>query len=103
MRPVTLLLAASMLSIAAFSTHAVTIHNNESSAQVLRIVENGQEQQIQLQPSTSATDLCATKCDLYIGNDPDPYEVSAADSLVIENGELYDAGEPSQGGTTPKQ
>ena len=45
MRSVTLLLAASMMSVAAFSTHAATIHNNESSAQVLRIVENGQEQQ----------------------------------------------------------
>lgn len=98
-----MLLATSILSVAAVSTHAATIHNNEATAQILRIVENGQEQKLELQPSTSATDLCATKCDLYIGNDPDPYEVSAADSLVIEDGKLYEAGEPSQGDNTPKQ
>ena len=103
MKTIAAVIFASITIVSAASALAATIHNNDAAAVSLRVVENSQEQKVELQPSTAAKDLCSTKCDLFIGNDPDPYEISAADVLVIEDGKLYDANEPAQDPNAPKQ
>jgi hypothetical protein len=101
MKIAVVLLAASTLTVLAITAKAATIQNNDKSAYQLRIVENGQEQKIELKPSLAATGLCNSKCELYFGDDPDPYDVVSADALVIEGGQLFGSPEPaSESGTS---
>ena len=89
MRMAIALLAASILTVFAITAKAATIENLDKTQYQLRIVESGQERQVDLQPGAAATDLCKTKCELYIGTDPDPYELISADALVLEEGQLF--------------
>ena len=90
MRTAIALLAASVLTVLAITAQAATIENLDQTLYQLRIVENGQERLVALLPGTGAAELCKTKCELYIGTDPDPYELVSSDALVIEGGKLYD-------------
>lgn len=90
MRTAITLLAASVLTVLAITAKAATIENLDQTLYQLRIVENGQERQVALLPSTEANELCKSKCELYIGTDPDPYELLSADVLVIEGGQLFE-------------
>lgn len=83
------LLIASVLTVFAITANAATIENLDQSEYKLRIVENGQELEVALKPGAEAADLCKKKCELYIGADPDPYELISDDALVIEGGQLY--------------
>ena len=101
MKTAILLLIASTLTTLAVTANAATIRNNDKSAYQLRIVEQGQEKRIDLQPSLEAVDLCNSKCELYIGEDPDPYDIVAADAFIIEEGLVYDVNEPIPGANAP--
>jgi hypothetical protein len=90
MKTAMLLLAASVLMVFAIIAKAATIENLDQNQYQLRIVESGQSHEVALQPGAKAVDLCKTKCELYIGADPDPYEFHSADIMVIEGGKLYD-------------
>ncbi len=103
MKTATLLLTSVLLVGSAISANAGTIQNNDNSTYQLRIVEKGQENKIELQPSLEATDLCKTDCDLFLGDDPDPYVLTATDKFIIQDGQLYTAEELSRESETPKQ
>ena len=99
------LLATSVLTVFAITAKAATIKNLDQTPHQLRIVESGQERQLELQPGAAATDLCKTKCELYIGDDPDSYELVSADALVLEDGQISYS-EPNSANpdaSTPKQ
>lgn len=103
MKSAILLLVASTLTSLAIAANAATIQNNDKNAYQLRIVENGQEKRVDLQPNLEASGLCGSKCELYIDNDPDPYDVVAADAFIIEGGQVYDVNEPAPGASPPSQ
>ena len=87
---ITLALVSAM-AVLPLTGKAATIENLDQTEYQLRIVENGQERQVALQPGTEVAELCKSKCDLYLGTDPDPYDLMSADSLVIEGGTLYES------------
>jgi hypothetical protein len=100
------LFVASILTTATFAAHAATIQNEDQTEYQLRIVEDGKESQVALLPGASLQDLCKTKCDLYVGNDPDPYDLMAADVIAIKDGAVFDnrpdaSSDPAS--STPKQ
>lgn len=103
MKTAILLLIASTLTVLAITAKAATIQNNDKNAYQLRIIEKGQEKRIDLQPSLEAIDLCSSKCELYIDDDPDPYDMVAADAFIIEGGQVYDVNETAPGANTPNQ
>ena len=103
MKTATVLFTATLLAASAITANAATIQNKDKSAYQLRIVEAGQEKKVDLQPSLEATDLCKTDCDLYLGDDPDPYQLVAADKFIIHDGQLYTAEEFAREAETPKQ
>jgi hypothetical protein len=90
MRMAITLLAASILTVFAITAKAATIENLDQTQHQLRIVESGQERQVELQPGAAVTDLCKTKCELYLGTDPEPYDLVSADTLVLEGGQLFE-------------
>jgi hypothetical protein len=98
------LLAASFLIVFAITVKAAKIENLDQAQYQLRIVESGQEHEVALQPGAEAADLCKTKCELYIGADPDPYELVSADALVLGGGRLYenDSKDANPDTSTPK-
>jgi hypothetical protein len=98
------LLAASFLIVFAITVKAAKIENLDQAQYQLRIVESGQEHEVALQPAAEAADLCKTKCELYIGADPDPYELVSADALVLGGGRLYenDSKDANPDTSTPK-
>ena len=97
------LFVASVLMASAFTANAATIQNRDQSEYQLRIVEDGQERQVALLPSAAASDLCKSKCDLYIGTDPVPYDLISADKLSIEGGQLLYDDDGKDSNTTAKQ
>ena len=102
MRTAVVLLVASVLMVLAITANAATIYNNDKGVLALRVVESGDEQQVELRPGFEVTNICKSKCDLYIGNDPDPYEIGSIDMLVIEGGKLYEV-DSSPTPSTPSQ
>lgn len=97
MKTAVTILAALAFAATAGVCQAATIQNQDESEYQLRIVEDGQERQVALQPNTEAADLCANKCDLYVGTDPDPFELFSTDKLVIKGGQLMFEGEAAEG------
>ncbi len=97
------MLIASTFIVLAVTVKAATIQNNDKQAYQLRVVENGQEKRIDLQPNIEVTDLCGSSCELYIDNDPDPFDIVAADAFVIEGGQVFDVSQPTPGASTPSQ
>lgn len=104
MKKAVVMLAAAMLVGQVAIGHAASIQNRDQAEIQLRIIEEGQERAIALMPSEEVADLCATRCDLYVGADPAPYELIAADKLFIEGGQLlYDEDAPATAPDAPKQ
>lgn len=103
MKKAIVLFTSALLAVSVISANAATIQNNDKSAYQLRIVEDGKEKKIELQPSQQATDLCKTKCEFYVGDDSEPYVLVAADKFIIHDGDLYTADELAKETETPKQ
>ncbi len=103
MKTATVLFTATLLAASAITANAAAIQNMDKSAYQLRIVEEGQEKKVELLPTEQATDLCKSQCDIYVGTDPDPYVLVAADEFIIHDGQLYTAEELARETETPKQ
>ena len=53
------------------------------------MVEGDQRQEFTVQSAQEIPSFCQASCSVYVGEDPDPYELAAADKVQIQDGELY--------------
>ncbi|MBU2532670.1 MAG: hypothetical protein KKB37_08015 [Alphaproteobacteria bacterium] len=102
--PVTLVICLFCM-IPAAASHAATIQNRDQIEHQLRVIEGGAEIQLAVSPGRALTGVCKTKCDVYVGADPVPYDLISSDVLLIEEGQLLyeddrkpeaDTGPPAQ-------
>lgn len=65
-----------------------SIKNIDQKTYLLSVEEDGKTREIQLGPNQSVADLCGTECLMSVDDDPEPYQILAADKIQIQNGEL---------------
>ena len=77
---------AVLLSTPAF---AATLKNLDKSAHRIVVVEGDLRQEHTIASQQELNRICVRACSVYVGDDPDPYELAAADKVQIQDGELY--------------
>lgn len=84
---------------------AATFKNLDPVDHKITVVDGEQRQEYVLEAKRELTDVCSNVCNIYIGDDPDPYEIGAAESFEIEGGQLYTLEAPETGSSpaTPSQ
>lgn len=75
--------------LGASSVQATALTNRDATSHHVTIRENGAEKIMTIEASQEVKDLCSSTCELYLNDDPDPYELASADVLRIEGGQLY--------------
>ncbi len=95
----------SMLALASLCfaplASAATLKNLDTSPHRVVIVEGDARQELTIESQQELSGLCQVSCSLYVGNDPEPYDVAAKDRMEIERGEVFYQAEPEQ--PQPKQ
>lgn len=83
------LAALAAVVFAAGSANAVTMTNMDSRPHKLTIVEGDATKTVEIAPNERLENLCASRCEVSLEGDPDPYELESADIVQIEDGQLY--------------
>ena len=95
---------ASAVALAMFAAtagaQAATFVNRDSSAHRLVVVEGDARQELTIESAQELSGICQTTCNIYVGKDPDPYEVVVNDIIEIKAGELHFAGPPVEDNQT---
>lgn len=86
---VTVLAVTTTAAWIAQPTQAATLKNLDKAAHKIVVVEGDSRQEIMIQSLQELDGFCSTSCSLYVGNDPEPYEVAASDKMEINNGEVF--------------
>ncbi len=76
---------------------AATFKNLDAVEHKLTFVEGKERQEYILQGKQELTGVCVKVCNLYIGDDPDAYEITASEKFEIEEGQLYTVESPEVG------
>ena len=90
------MLALSALCLAQIAS-AATLKNLDPSAYKIVIVEGDARTEHTIESQQEISDLCEISCSLYIGSDPEPYDVAARNKMEIDRGEVYLRAEPESG------
>lgn len=77
------------------SAQAVELTNRDKIVHNIVVLEGQVRREISIAPDQTLTDLCKADCNIWVGNDPDAYELVATDKLIIENAQLYFVEPPS--------
>jgi len=73
----------------AYGATAATIKNLDRTAHKVTIVQGDARQEYVLNSQQEVATICVSSCTLYMGDDPDPYDIVGADQLEIEQGQIY--------------
>ena len=76
------------------SAQAATLINRAAAAHRIIVVEGDQRQEFTVQSAQEIPSFCQASCSVYVGEDPDPYDVASNDKLEILGGELHYQVEP---------
>lgn len=87
--------------LTASAAQAVELKNLDSVPHMLVVVEGQSRQEVTIAPSQTLADLCKADCSIWVGTDPEPYELKVADKLVIENAQIFYADQPGQDAPAP--
>ena len=71
------------------SVQAATLINRDAATHKIIVVEGDHRQEFIVQSTQEIPSLCQASCSVYVGNDPDPYDVALNDKLEILDGELH--------------
>ncbi len=86
---------------------SASIKNLDATEHKVVVVEGQTRQEHMVPGQQELTSVCTRVCSVYVGADPEPYEVRAADKMEIEEGQLFyleeaPQSEPSQPQSTPE-
>jgi hypothetical protein len=101
MNTLKLITGACAVVLFATSASAVTITNRDARTYQLKVLEGDRSEIVALQPNAEIRDLCATRCQVTIDGEEEPYELEVADKVEIEEGQLYFADETPQDPAAP--
>ena len=100
MTKITLTTALTAAGVAAFwmapVAHAATSKNLDKTAYKIVLVEGDARQETTIESQQELTGICQGTCRLYIGSDPEPYDIASRDILEIELGGLYHSEDPTK-------
>ena len=68
---------------------AATLKNLDKKAHKIVVVEGDARQELMIDSQQELAGLCQSSCSLFVGTDPEPYDVAAKDKMEINNGEVY--------------
>ena len=91
------------VSISIATAFAATLTNRDAVSHKLVVVEDGKRTEHVIEASQSLSGLCAAACELFISDDPDPWEILAADNATIQGGLLKLPDDQSSGDAQTKQ
>ena len=80
------------------SAQAATLINRDTATYKVVVVEGDHRQEFTVRSAQELPSFCQASCSVYVGDDPDPYDVASNDKLEILGGELHYQAEqePSQ-------
>ena len=68
---------------------SATLKNLDKSAHRIVVVEGDLRKEHTIASQQELKGVCVNACSVYVGEDPDPYELAAADKVQIQDGELH--------------
>ena len=68
--------------------HSTTIRNLDKSEHRIVVVEGESSYEHKIASEKELAGICRSICNIYVGEDPDPYEILAEDKVEIEDGLL---------------
>ena len=75
---------------------AATLVNKDKSTYKIVVVEGDARKEFSVVSGQELTGLCSSSCSIYVGSDPEPYDLAAQDKTEIYEGELYRQLPPEQ-------
>jgi hypothetical protein len=88
--------------VAADPSQALELTNRDRVAHKLVVVEGQKRQELTIEPEQTLNGLCTADCSLFVGSDPESYELKVDDKLIIENAQVYYTEVPGQDGAVPE-
>ena len=85
------------------SVQAAEITNRDQTAHTLIVAEGDNRQEVSIGPEETLSNVCKSTCSVWVGTDPDAYELKAGDVVAIEEGQFYYVTQPAPGEREPGQ
>lgn len=83
--------------LSASAVQAATLVNRDTASHSIVIVEEDNRKELVVEAGQELTDICQGICNLYIGNDPEPYDIASTDNLEIHDGQLLYQSDTTEG------